>query len=152
MITPLSRAHLGTLCCMYSICRFLSSFQKSISSINFKDRVQLRQTENSWQYLQWICRDLPLTEQQLFRNQGWIGTLLRSEYSRSSAAVHQYVCSLCISSMHQSISRDSAAQFKFVILNRLKEVWVESQTLNGVISTQVAHLLSQQQPGDDTKK
>lgn len=34
-------------------------------------------------------------------------------------------------------------------VNRSKAVWVESQTLNRVVSTQVAHLLSQQQPGDE---
>lgn len=34
-------------------------------------------------------------------------------------------------------------------VNCSKEVWVESQTLDGVVSTQVAHLLSQQQPGGD---
>lgn len=58
--------------------------------------------------------------------------------------------------MHQSISTDSAAQFKLlfsistiVTVNRSEEVWVESQTLNRVVSTQVAHLLSQQQPGGE---
>lgn len=30
-----------------------------------------------------------------------------------------------------------------------KEIWVKSQTLNGVVSTQMTHLLGQQQPEDD---
>ncbi len=37
-------------------------------------------------------------------------------------------------------------------VNRSKEVWVESQTLNRVVSAQVAHLFSQQQPEDEEGK